>query len=106
MFFSLLFFSCSEKQVTIPENVINQKEMASILTEIHLSQAAFGDQSLNDSLKFSQNDYITFILKQHKVEKDSFLNSLKFYSNHPEILESVYDSVITTLSKLQGENEN
>ncbi len=99
-----LLAACSEKPVSIPEDVIKQKEMAVILTDIHLAQSAIGDLSRTDSVTFTMKDYLAYILKKNHVKKDDLLRSLKFYSEQPEILGQVYDSVITRLSRLEGEN--
>ncbi len=101
----ILFTACSKKEVTIPENILKQKEMTAVLTDIHIAQAAIGNKLYNDSSNYKMNDYLAYILKQHKIEREVFLMSLKFYSANPEILHEVYDSVITTLSKTQGEAE-
>ncbi len=51
------------------------------------------------------SDYTALILKQHKVSKTDFLASLKFYSENPELLKQIYDSIITNLTKMEGELE-
>jgi hypothetical protein len=100
----ILFTACSEEPVSIPDDVIKQKEMAVILTDIHLAQSAIGDLSRTDSVTFTMKDYLAYILKRNHVKKEDLLRSLKFYSEQPEILGQVYDSVITRLSRLEGEN--
>jgi hypothetical protein len=104
-FLFFLFASCSEKPVEIPADVINRDEMASILTDISLAQASYSVRVHADSVKYKMSDYVNQVLIQHSTEKDKFLLSLKFYGEHPEVLQQVYDSVITNLSKLQGETE-
>ena len=98
--------SCMEKEVPIPENVLKLKEMTSILSDVHFAQAALNLKIQNDSLVYSMNDYLTYILKQHKTEKDDFLVSLKFYSDHPGILKQVYDSVLTEMSRIEARTVN
>jgi len=48
---------------------------------------------------------VNYVLKDHKVTREKFLESLKFYTDNPALLEEVYDSVITELSRLQAESE-
>ena len=95
--------SCSNKHVEIPEDVINKKEMTGILTDIHIAQSAYSGRVRTDTSLIPMNDYVSIILKHHEIKKEDFLNSLKFYSAHPELLQEVYDSVVTELSRLQGE---
>lgn len=100
----ILLSACSEKHVSIPDDVIKQKEMTNILTDIHLAQSALGELSRTDTATFTMKDYLAYILKQHNVKKEELIHSMKFYSEQPEILGQVYDSVITRLSRLEGEN--
>lgn len=102
---AFLFFSCSEKKITIPENVINEKDMTSILSDIHIAQAAKNNSAMTDSSGYTMSQYTNAILKNHNTTKDKFLSSLKFYSDNPEILRQVYDSVITSLSRMEAASE-
>ncbi len=102
----ILFASCKEKEVTVPENILNLKEMTSILTDVHFAQASINLKIQTDSTVYDMNDYLTYILKQHKIEKDDFLISIKFYSDHPGILKQVYDSVLTEMSRIEARTVN
>jgi hypothetical protein len=108
LFISLIILcqlSCAEKEIEIPGNVLSKKEMTALLTDIHISQASVGIKSRTDSSGFTMKDYIPVLLKRHNTERGTFIRSLKFYSENPDILQQVYDSVITGLSKIQGEAE-
>jgi hypothetical protein len=101
-FIITIFFSCSRKEIELPQDVFRQKEMTAILTDIHIAQAAVGNTINIDSSYYTMNDYLNNILKDHKASREKFMNSLKFYSNHPEMLQEVYDSVLTSLSKIEA----
>lgn len=97
--------SCSESEVSIPGDVLDKNKMTEILSDIHIAQAAITNRAKKDSVDFSMNDYVQYILSEHKIKSQDFLNSLKFYSDNPEVLSQIYDSVITGLSRNQGEIE-
>ena len=97
--------ACSKKKPAIPEDLISMKELQEILSEIHLAQAASSNAVLSDSTLYNNKEYVNYILKQHNIEREKFLKSMKFYTENPELLEEVYDSVITQLSRMQGESE-
>ena len=97
--------SCMEKEINIPEKILKQKEMSSILTDIHIAQSAVNNKIVTDSMNYTFNDYLNYILKQRKIKKEEFLSSLKFYSEHPDILQEVYDSVLTSLSRMEASTE-
>jgi hypothetical protein len=108
LLFSILLFSllsCSEEKINIPPGVFSQQEMTKILSDIHLAQSSLNIKSQTDTTTYSISDYTALILKQHKVSKTDFLASLKFYSENPELLKQVYDSIITNLTKMEGELE-
>lgn len=94
-----------EKEINIPEKILKQKEMSSILTDIHIAQSAVNNKIVTDSMNYTFNDYLNYILKQRKIKKEEFLSSLKFYSEHPDILQEVYDSVLTSLSRMEASTE-
>lgn len=102
---AFIIFSCMEKEISIPENILKQKEMSSLLTDIHIAQSAINNKIVIDSVNYSFNDYLNYILKQHKIKKEDFLSSLKFYSEHPDILQEVYDSVLISLSRMEAATE-
>ena len=105
VFVFFFIWSCVEKEITIPENVLKQNEMTSILTDFHIAQSAVNDKIRIDSSLYTMNDYLIYILKEHKTQKKDFTRSLKFYSDHPGMLKLVYDSVITNLSRMEARDE-
>ena len=102
---AFIISSCLEKEINIPENVLKQNEMSSILTDIHIAQSAVNNKIVIDSMNYIFNDYINYILKQRKIKKEDFLSSLKFYSEHPDILQEVYDSVLTSLRRMEASTD-
>lgn len=102
LFITIILFACVEKEITIPENVLGQNEMTAILSDVHIAQSAIGNAMSTDSSRYSIADYLDFILKNHQTSKKQFVTSLEFYSNHPEMLQEVYDSVLTGLSKIEA----
>ena len=100
-----LLFACSKKQITVPEDVIQKKDMQELLTDIHLAQSAATNSILSDSSIYSSSEYMNYVFKTHNVSREKFLSSMKFYTENPEVLEEVYDSVITELSRIQAESE-
>ncbi|MFZ7115480.1 MAG: DUF4296 domain-containing protein [Bacteroidota bacterium] len=97
--------ACSKKKPDVPEDVIPMKELQAILSDIHIAQAASSNAVLSDSSIYSNKEYVDYILKQHNIKREDFLKSMKFYTENPVLLEEVYDSVITQLSRMQAESE-
>jgi hypothetical protein len=100
---AFIMTGCRESEEELPKEVAGKQEMIGVLTDIQLAQSSISVSATIDSSKNSMQDFIPAILKQHKMEEDKFLESLKYYASKPEIFQEIYDSVITRLSKLQGE---
>ncbi len=97
--------ACSKKKPAVPEDVLSMKDLQEILSDIHIAQAASTNAVLSDSSIYNNKEYINYILKQHNIKREDFLKSMKFYTENPVLLEEVYDSVITQLSRMQAESE-
>ncbi|MEO8086453.1 MAG: DUF4296 domain-containing protein [Bacteroidota bacterium] len=100
---SVFIFSCSKPKPEIPKGILTQKEMVPVLVDIHVAQAATGLFNTGDTSKYTMNDYIPYILSIHHIEKAVYDSSVAFYTQHPEIMQEMYDDVIDELSKKQGE---
>ena len=76
--------------------------MAQVITDIHLAEAeanvrTFPDSSSKEKLSFDK------IFEKHSITKKQYEESLSFYIDNPEILDTVYENVLNELSKMQGE---
>jgi len=97
--------ACSAPKVTIPDDVLSQDKMVSILADVHLAEAAITLKFTNkDTSKLQAQEFYDFIYKSHKTTKEQFNKSYDFYTSHPELLNKIYDDVLTELSKKQGES--
>ncbi len=96
----LVLFSCAPKQENPPPNdLIDEKEMASVITDLTLSEAALTGQPLaefNDTLRKIN------VLKEHKINNERFLSSFKYYSQNPQKLKIIYADVQLILNEKQG----
>jgi hypothetical protein len=99
----LFVYACSKPKTKIPPGILTQKEMIPILVDIHIAQAAAALYNTGDTARRTMTDYMPYILKIHEVEKAFYDSSLSFYTQHPEIMQEMYDEVINELSKKQGE---
>ena len=99
LFFSVLillsafgiFTSCSPKQENPPPaDLIDEKEMAAVISDLTVSEAALSGQPLaafNDTLKKIN------VLKEHHISRERFLSSFKYYTENPAKLKSIYGGV-------------
>lgn len=106
----LVLFACSDdKKIVIPENVLSQEEMASVMTEVHLLEASM---SMNISTAITKDgppdlkQTTLELLKKKGVSKEKYETSFLFYTEHPDLLSDVYQLVLNNLSQLQAKVAN
>lgn len=94
--------SCTNKPEPIPMD-----KLSKILTEMHIaesySQYVPKDTSLHEiSNKDSLKIYISAILAENKVSEAAFKQSIDWYKSRPELLDSVYQQVLTDIAIWQA----
>ncbi len=92
-----------DEEAKVPENIIPQKEMISVLVDFHLAEASIaqGQQRHEDVNEFS-NYRFNSVLKKHKISRNQLKESFKFYSEHMKDLENIYKEVVVELSTTQS----
>ena len=91
----LLMMSCSQVN-KVPDNIIKQDKMGTILFEIamaegYLENYQFRDTTANrDSFLTNELDKVLAI---HKVSQKEFLDAYTFYKSNPEIFKVITDTV-------------
>ena len=106
IFCFFFLFSCKPKEAKIPAGILPKEQMVSVLTDVHLAEAALTLNTKNDSAALVAAGYYNFIYQSHRITKKQFDESLDFYTKHPELLEKIYEEVINELSKKQAEAVN
>ncbi len=104
----LTLFSCTGKQKDFsplprPKHLLNKTQMAELLTQVHLLEAAVNlknaqNQSLNKKDSLAYND----IFKKYNIDYAEFQENYKYYASTPKELESIYDEVISDLTRMQA----
>lgn len=96
----LLLPSCSYKpETTPPSDLIEEAQMAEIITDISISEAILTNvplASMNDSIKRIN------VLKDNGVTPQRFLSSMKYYSENPYKLQDIYLQVSDNINAKLG----
>tara|TARA_R110002049_G_scaffold22561_3_gene80724 strand:+ start:1766 stop:2200 length:435 start_codon:yes stop_codon:yes gene_type:complete len=92
-----LLFSCNEKVVEKPENLIPEDKMAAILYDISLLNAS---KIINESIL---NEYeiepMEYIYTKYGIDSVQFVGSDTYYASIPTVYESIYTQVKDKLEK-------
>lgn len=91
-----IFFSCTDK-TKVPEDIIPKQKMEEIMWDM-LQADRFvneflpkrGDTTYNDTAVFKSYQSVFNI---HKVSREEFLKSYKFYLGRPDIMRVMFDSI-------------
>jgi hypothetical protein len=109
-FIIILFFlfSCSSGNTKEnPNTLIDKNTFIKVLQEVHLSESEFHLTKYNrkeTAEKLLLSDYET-IFSENNITKEDFDNTLKYYSNHPDELEVIYEEVLEGLLLIQLESD-
>lgn len=108
LFLMIVTASCSEEVVveTIPADVLSKQAMVELLVDIQLIEGGIIIRKLKGK-EFDKeiNVYYQIAFKKHGLTKKTFEYNMRYYTDHLEKLEEIYDEVINELSKLQAESE-
>ena len=100
----LLLVAMLNTACDVPYGVLNQDDMAAVLTDIHLTEALVGQQ-------YSYNDYGTkracfeSVFQKHGITRDEFNESLDWYAHHPKAFADVYVVTVAQLGQKRADVE-
>ena len=101
--FSLIIISCNSGNKT-PSNIIQPKEMQSILWDVMRAQTLANEISIKDSsvnAAVNTKSLSKKIFQIHKIDSSNFNKSYNWYVKHPDALKLIFDSLYA-----QKEREN
>lgn len=107
--FLSILLSCSseDKKILIPENIIPPEQMVPILVDFHLTEASiYLNQQKHENVGPITIERYNFILKKHKITRKKLDESFRFYSDHINEMEKIYEQVVVELSKAQSGIKN
>jgi hypothetical protein len=96
--------SCSDsKKIKIPEDVLSRDTMAIVLTDIHLVQASQRLGVVMDTTDTVSYTSFRYVWNKHHITEAEYKKSLDFYTHSPGMLDSIYEKVLTNLSRQKAE---
>jgi hypothetical protein len=100
LFFSVLLFLAACKGTKTPQGIIKEERMAALLTEVHIIDGTmYTVMQMPDTLyKYGTGKYLAIFKKFH-TDSVQFKNSFKYYSIHPEMMETIYEEVVINLKQ-------
>ena len=104
MFISMLLFSCSSSEVSIPSGILSRDQMVAVLTDVQVAEAAILYQNSRGNISESKApEYYQYIFQKHHITEKQFRESFSFYVSQVELMDKIYEDVINEISKKQAE---
>jgi len=105
--FSFYLFSCgSGNKVKLPTGIVQPDTMVAIVSDIHILQATTAMGFSTNNSDTAVNQEYKGIWAKHHLTEESYNDNVKFYCEHPKMLDSVYEKVLNNLNmqkvKLMG----
>lgn len=95
--------ACAENTKKLPQGILSSDQMIGVMVDLQLIEGLI---AVRDTELEEVNTYYQSIFKKHQIDKETLDKSIQYYSKHPDILEIVYQEVITELSKKQARVNN
>ncbi len=95
----LSFSACLEE----PTLSLPEEKMVEVMTDMFLAEAAM--QRLTKKVKDTLSEtYYQQIYTIHEITEAEYLKDLKVLEEHPKLAKSIYDQVLTKVTKLENED--
>ncbi|WP_339887450.1 DUF4296 domain-containing protein [uncultured Flavobacterium sp.] len=91
IFISALLFSCNDKPVSKPDNLLSKETMEDIIYELAILQAAetYKPQTLSDSnIKIKQ-----YVYKKYNLDSTTYFQNYKYYASDIKVFKKIYKQV-------------
>ena len=91
----LLLTACQKNK--LPEGVLDEQRMINVLADISVVDGYMSTLMYTDTLRIEGKNYYATVYKNHNISREIFDKSLKYYSNQPVLLDSMYSKVTRKL---------
>jgi hypothetical protein len=92
---ALMLLSCNMR----PFGVMNSEKMEDVLYDFYIADATINVKHLSSE----RDEYYNYVFEKHKISKNKFEKSIRWYATKPQSLELIYSNVKTRIEKLQAD---
>ena len=105
---SFLLLACCNSKKELPEKMLSTKEMASILSDVHLLKGKISVWRKTQAVSQLQEDSLFKLLyEKHNISEAILDSSLTYYTlQESELLEQIYTEVVEQLQKQEADLGN
>ena len=97
----LFLIGCSSDN-EVPNDIINQDKMVAVMLDMYLAEGKVNNMRLSRDSSLAIFDvYEDMLYKKHGVIDSVYERSMSYYYDHPDMLETIYESVLDSLNLKQ-----
>lgn len=101
--FLLGFLACGEEEIPPPDNLLPREQFVEVMVEVQLIEAVFNQNMIrSDEPQRRIARYYKETFERLGVDRKAFEATHTWYHRKPELLQEVYDEVISVLSQRQS----
>lgn len=107
-FLTCVFFVACMNKDKIPSDVMQREKMEKVMWDMiqadrFSSQFMERDSNLHKNIKIENLKLYEQVFQIHKITKDEFVHSFKFYLSHPEINKVLFDTMAARADRRRAE---
>jgi len=104
LFIMYFLLSCKSKNhINFPAGIVSPDTMVQILSDANVLQASAQlGYSTSDKDTSVQMAYQS-LWKKHNLTENSYDQNMQFYCDHPKLLDSIYEKVLSNLNRRKAE---
>lgn len=101
----LLLASCADKSKAFtPERLLDEQEMVAIMTDVQILEADINRRKADGKrIDGMAESYYSQLFEHYGITDSIFNQNLRYYTERPEVLERIMDSVTQRLVREQQE---
>ncbi len=101
----------------MPDRLLTEQEMIDLMTDVQIIEADINHQKTqerdaNDSIKTKPKDFVRIseeyyrqLFEHYQITDSIFTQNIRYYTERPDVLEKIMDSVVQRLTKVQSESQ-
>lgn len=105
-FVTLLAACHKEKEVNIPDGILDKPQFAKLLADLALAESAANMNIKNVAVYRIDSTYAFNPLKENNVSQAQYDSTIAFYSAHTELYKEVYEEALNLLNELQTRRDS
>jgi hypothetical protein len=87
------------------KNLIPEKDLIPMIIDIHMVDALM-TLKMNDSLNFEPKKLNNAVFTKYHTSRKEFDQTIKYYSQKPQLLDSLYEKILVRMSEMKAEISN